>query len=243
MRNNAWLSSKRPWLSLSVALFAAAILSLPGNARAIGSTEIVNLTNTERIRNGLSPLAYNGQLASSAYAKAQHMLTYGYWAHTAPDGTSPWVFVQRSGYAYVTVGENLARDFPSDAAVMAGWMNSPSHRANILKAEYKDIGVAVAAGTMQGVPVTLVVAHYGATATMPAPKPAPSPAPKSAARPAATKPVQPVTVPAPAVQITDSPRTNIPIVKTAPPEEESSLERLLTSLARLVKPVKTDILG
>lgn len=196
MRNYAWSSSRRPWLMASAALFAVVMLITPAKAEAISAGTLISLTNNQRVQAGLVPLSYNGSLASSAYAKAQDMLAKGYWAHTSPDGLSPWTFVSSAGYNYVVVGENLAKDFSSDAGVMAAWMASPGHRANVLKPEFRDVGIAVVSGSLSGSPTTLVVAHYGArsvqSAPAPAPKPAsaPAPAPARAAAPVSRQPVQ-----------------------------------------------------
>ena len=68
------------------------------------------------------------------------MFSKNYWAHFAPDGsTSPWDFIHQSGYNYIFAGENLAKGFTDANSVVAAWMNSPSHRENILSNKYKDV--------------------------------------------------------------------------------------------------------
>ncbi len=130
-------------------------------ATSIFQSEIINLTNQERTKNGSSSLGENSLLNQAAANKAAHMFSNNYWAHYAPDGTSPWYFLNQSGYKYVWAGENLAKDFQTSAGVVQGWMNSPSHRSNLLNKSYKDIGVAVANGTLQGEETTLVVQLFG----------------------------------------------------------------------------------
>lgn len=252
MRNSAWLFSAWRRTLVGGMLFVAAVFGMPLKAQAIGASELITLTNIQRSRSGLQPLAYNGRLASSAYAKAQDMLAKGYWAHTSPDGLSPWTFVSAAGYAYVTVGENLARDFSTDAGVMAGWMGSAGHRANILKPEYRDIGVAVVNGSLGGSPTTLVVAHYGATASAPAPRPAPAPAPAPAQavkprpqpqpkpRPAAV--TQTATPPQSEAQEVDRAPAPVQIAKPVPSKRQDPKDMLIKRLVKLLDPQRTALI-
>ena len=89
------------------------------------------------------------------------MLNKGYWAHFAPDGTSPWSFFTKFGYKYKYAGENLARDFSNPGSVVNAWMASSSHRENLLSPKYKEIGIAVVEGKLNGVDTTLVVQLFG----------------------------------------------------------------------------------
>src|SRR3990172_8633047 len=63
-----------------------------GYAANISPSEVIRLTNVQRAANGLGPVTENGTLDSAALAKGNDMLAKGYWAHFAPDGTSPWSF-------------------------------------------------------------------------------------------------------------------------------------------------------
>ncbi len=96
------------------------------------------------------------------------MLAKGYWAHVAPDGTEPWDFFKAVGYKYRYAGENLARDFNSASGAVEGWMASPSHRENMLSPKYKEIGVAVIEGNLNGREATIVVQLFGTLASEPA---------------------------------------------------------------------------
>jgi len=89
-----------------------------------------------------------------------HMITNNYWVHYAPDGTTPWLFIVSSGYQYKTAGENLAKGFDTSSGVVAGWMESPTHKANVL-GDYTDVGFAVTNGILMGSETTLIVAMYG----------------------------------------------------------------------------------
>lgn len=132
-----------------------------GVAIDITSQRLYELTNQERAKAGLPALSYNATLSNAAQLKAADMFSKNYWAHNAPDGTTPWVFFQRAGYRYELAGENLARDFEYSNNVMDGWMASPGHKENILKSGYTDIGFAVANGQLDGTDTTLVVQLFG----------------------------------------------------------------------------------
>lgn len=132
-----------------------------GYATNINVGDLFNISNQERINNGLPALSLNTQLSSAALAKANDMFADNYWAHVAPDGTTPWSFILASGYDYTSAGENLAKDFSTSAGVVNGWMGSPSHRANVLNSNYADVGYAVVNGVLLGSETTLVVAEYG----------------------------------------------------------------------------------
>ena len=158
-----------------LAIFLALILLVPfvynltsvGEAKVLGYAININindlnsLSNDQRTAANLSPLNLNQSLNDAAYAKAQDMFTDDYWAHIAPDGTTPWAFVLAAGYDYATAGENLAKDFDTSNGVVSAWMNSQAHKDNILNNTYTDVGYAVVNGVLLGKETTLVVAMYG----------------------------------------------------------------------------------
>lgn len=135
--------------------------SVLGFASAITVTDVVTQTNARRAAAGLPALSFNEKLSLAAAAKGQDMMAKQYWAHTAPDGTQPWYFIKNTGYSYTVAGENLARDFMETGEMVEAWMESPTHRANIMNNEYQDIGVAVINGTLNGYETTLVVQMFG----------------------------------------------------------------------------------
>lgn len=132
-----------------------------GFATDITINKLYQLTNQEREKNHLPLLNYNEKLASAAYQKAQDMFTKNYWAHFAPDGKTPWDFILNSGYSYEYAGENLAKNFLFSDGVISAWMNSPTHRENILKSTYTDVGFAIVNGILNGEETTLVVQMFG----------------------------------------------------------------------------------
>lgn len=130
-------------------------------ATDIQTQEIIELTNEQREKESLGDLTINVELEKAATMKAEHMFAHDYWAHIAPDGTTPWFFIKQEGYEFQSAGENLARDFDNSEGVVEAWMNSPTHRENILTKQYQEIGVAVVNGTLGGQETTLVVQLFG----------------------------------------------------------------------------------
>lgn len=139
-----------------------------GYSSSITASKVVEHTNQQRSALGLSPLSVNEQLSAAAKAKASDMFQDQYWAHFSPQGKSPWDFMRQSGYRYVVAGENLARDFLHTEEMMHAWMNSPTHKENIVNGKYQEIGIAVVDGVLQGVETTLVVQMFGTRGTPPA---------------------------------------------------------------------------
>ncbi len=123
--------------------------------------QVIDGTNVERQKLGLPPLHANESLSKAAQAKAQNMFAENYWAHFSPSGKDPWGFITGSGYRFSYAGENLARNFYTSDEVVKAWMNSPTHRANLLNPHYQDIGIAVVDGVLLGQKTTLIVQEFG----------------------------------------------------------------------------------
>jgi uncharacterized protein YkwD len=132
-----------------------------GIASNITAEELIELTNQQRQQHGLPELKLNPVLVEAATQKAADMIAKNYWAHTAPDGRTPWYFFKHVNYKYLYAGENLARDFIDSQSIISAWMKSPTHRDNILSGRYRDIGIAVIHDTFQGQQTTLVVQLFG----------------------------------------------------------------------------------
>lgn len=133
-----------------------------GIAYQISDQELLNLVNSERAKNGLPALLLNAKLTNAASQKASHMFANNYWAHFAPDGTSPWSFIRGQGYNYIYAGENLARGFTTSYDTVKAWMASPTHKANILSSQFKDVGLSISEGRLQGEDTVLIVQMFGA---------------------------------------------------------------------------------
>lgn len=155
--------------SLRVALIA---LTLVGTAHAektfaadtasFTQDQIVAATNKARVAEGLSALTVDPELTKAAQMKADDMVANGYFAHFSPNGVTPWHWFDLAGYGYTEAGENLASGFTTTKGVMKGWMNSPTHKANIMGAQYEEIGVAFAKAEKNGKTVWYVVQMFGA---------------------------------------------------------------------------------
>jgi hypothetical protein len=137
------------------------LTNILGFATDISVNKLYELTNSERQKDNLATLSYNDKLAVAAGLKAQDMFSNNYWAHYGPNGSTPWDFILKSGYQYEFAGENLAKNFLFSQGVMDGWMNSPTHRENILRKDYTEVGFAVVNGTLNNEPTTLVVQMFG----------------------------------------------------------------------------------
>ena len=103
--------------------------------------KVVELVNAERAKYGLSALKLNTELSAVARAKSQDMKDKQYFSHTSPTYGSPFDMMKSFGISYKTAGENIAMGYRTPEAVVEGWMNSEGHRANILNASFKEIGV------------------------------------------------------------------------------------------------------
>lgn len=139
-------------------IYEPGVLGVSSN---ITVSQIIEGTNQERQKLGLPPLVESQALDDAARRKAANMLEENYWAHFSPTGKDPWGFISAAGYKFSYAGENLARNFSNSSDVVTAWMNSPSHRDNIASSKYKDIGIAVVDGTLQGQQTTLVVQMFG----------------------------------------------------------------------------------
>jgi hypothetical protein len=129
---------------------------------AVISSAIVDLTNTDRRVNNLEHLAVNPLLERAAQMKADDMAKNSYFAHTSPAGVTPWHWFKEAGYAFAYAGENLAIRFSDSVDVERAWMNSPTHRANILNSHFTEIGIGIAQGVYDGQPTVFVVQMFGA---------------------------------------------------------------------------------
>jgi uncharacterized protein YkwD len=132
-----------------------------GSESNINVEELLDKTNAERRKLGLSNLVLNQELNQAALAKAQDMFNDQYWAHTAPDGKQAWDFIKEANYVYRYAGENLARDFNTSSEVVTAWMNSPSHYENIANKDFTQMGLAVVTDNLNGFRTTLVVQLFG----------------------------------------------------------------------------------
>ena len=103
--------------------------------------DVLSLVNAERKKQGLNPLPLSDKLTAVANEKARDMAVNNYFSHTSPTYGSPWQMLQQYGIRYKTAGENIAYNQRSAKDVMDAWLHSSGHRANILNADFTDIGI------------------------------------------------------------------------------------------------------
>jgi uncharacterized protein YkwD len=102
---------------------------------------VVSLTNAFRQQFGLQPLTLNAKLTTAAQIHSQNMAMQDFFSHTGVDGTQPWDRMTAAGYRWSQAAENIAAGQQTPEAVVDAWINSPGHRANILNANLREIGV------------------------------------------------------------------------------------------------------
>jgi uncharacterized protein YkwD len=130
-------------------------------ASGLSSQTIVDLINQHRAQASQKPLQANAKLAAAAYTKAQDMADQGYFAHYRPsDNKRGLIFIADQGYTYQSAGENLAVYFDTELELVNGWMQSPTHRKNILNGDFVETGVGVVAGQYQGFDTYFVVQFF-----------------------------------------------------------------------------------
>jgi uncharacterized protein YkwD len=163
---------------VAVAAVVAPTLATPaplhgGRAPSALEASVLHELNAVRIEHGLRPLRLNGELRGAAAQHSREMLADGYFEHASRDGTAFWERIGRwygaGGHTRWAVGENLLWSSPdvTPAAAVARWMASPEHRANILGARWREVGVSAlhvahAPGAYHGLPVTIVTTDFGA---------------------------------------------------------------------------------
>jgi uncharacterized protein YkwD len=129
-------------------------------ATVISSTLALQ-TNEYRVTNLEKELIVSDVLTQAAQMKANDMAAKGYFSHRGPLGEEPWSWFNKVGYKYDYAGENLAVDFTESADVTTGWINSATHKANLLNEHFTEIGIATADGMFNGHKTTFVVQFFG----------------------------------------------------------------------------------
>ncbi|MFI1258577.1 CAP domain-containing protein [Streptomyces netropsis] len=135
-------SSSPPRADAPPAPDAAQAISAP---RASIAAHLLALVNRERVRAGRRPVRADARLARLAQDFSEDMARRGFFAHTDPDGRTPWDRAAKHGITTLG-GENIARGHSDAEAVMEAWMRSPGHRQNILNGDYRTIGIGMHSG-------------------------------------------------------------------------------------------------
>lgn len=178
--NKQFLKTYYPYLPLLTILFVITSIVQPWRlpnknsgvlsyATKMSVQGLLDSTNEARAQNNENPLKINSKLTKAAQSKANDMSEKDYWSHDTPSGQAPWVFISKYHYTYQKAGENLAYGFSDPGEVLAGWLNSPSHRENVLDKSFQDVGFGFAKSSnfQKSGPTTIVVAMYGTSTASP----------------------------------------------------------------------------
>ena len=152
-------------LLLELIVFIVPTLTFVGlfnnsNLATVIPVVLTTLINEERTHGQLENLTVSPILDQAAQMKAEDMAKKSYFAHTSPDGQTTWNLLDTVQYRYDYAGENLAINFTDSQDVVMAWMNSPTHRANIVKSSYREVGTGLATGIYEGKETLFVVQVY-----------------------------------------------------------------------------------
>lgn len=201
--------------AVSVALVTAPQLPEGSLPAAVLPGAVFALTNSERIEEGITAFTRNTLLDRAAQMKAEDMAKKGYYAHVSPEGLTPMHWVEKAGYSYLMVGENLVVNRDSAKEAVDAFMGSTGHRANILRSEFMEIGVGVAQGTYKNKPATFIVQIFAKPRAQ-APIVQPSRPPLAVAVAKVTPPPasKPVPVPVETKIVTEVKKVIAPVIAT-----------------------------
>jgi hypothetical protein len=124
-------------------LFTAVVLLSAALINAYDPVKMLCLVNEQRARSGLQPLGMSNQLENAAQQHSDDQARMRSMTHNGSDGSSPGDRVERAGYNWRSVAENVAYGYGDEEECMKEWMNSPGHRENILGRDYTHFGSAV----------------------------------------------------------------------------------------------------
>jgi uncharacterized protein YkwD len=128
-------------LALSAVMLTAALFNVPASSASPDLNRVIELTNEHRRAAGCANLAWNAALGTAAQRHANDMAANNYFSHTSRNGASFGSRIRQAGYHYRLAAENIAAGQQSPEEVVAGWMSSPGHRANILNCRLRHVGI------------------------------------------------------------------------------------------------------
>ncbi|MCF7843905.1 CAP domain-containing protein [Candidatus Gracilibacteria bacterium] len=131
----------------------------------IATDVLIDLTNESRLAYNYKPLVRNTVLDQAAELKGKDMASKQYFSHNSPDGVTPWYWLRQVGYNFLYAGENLAINFTDATEVEEAWLGSPTHRANIMNAQFHEIGIATVQGFYNSYPTIYIVQMFGTPAS------------------------------------------------------------------------------
>ena len=142
-----YADARQVWIVIA-APFAPPVAALLPQAAGQRVLELVNQARAaprncgERAFKAAPPVRWNDVLAEAARLHAEDMARHGYFSHTGRDGSTPAQRVLRAGYRYRSTGENIAAGAQTPDEVVAGWIKSPGHCANLMSPAYTEMGAA-----------------------------------------------------------------------------------------------------
>jgi uncharacterized protein YkwD len=149
-------------LILGLIIVIASVVAA-NDSRAYGISQDAIITQTNQ--NRASQLIPDSILTKAAQAKADDMASKGYFSHMSPTGKSPWSFIKDQNYRYKVAGENLAVYFTDTQTLVNAWMNSPSHKQNIINPQFTHTGVGIAEGLYKGYRTYFIVQLFALPVT------------------------------------------------------------------------------
>lgn len=137
------------------------LISYKGFLANIASGVLIDLTNMDRASLSIDKLTASPLLEEAANLKAKDMAEKGYFAHTSPEGITPWYWFSEVGYRFKYAGENLGVNFTDSNLLHQAWLDSVKHKKNILNENFTEIGVGTAEGIYKGRSAVFVVQMFG----------------------------------------------------------------------------------
>jgi uncharacterized protein YkwD len=129
-------------------------VQVTGLSQSAMEASIACLINDQRGSYGVSPVQPNADLRQAALSHSSEMVSQGYFEHTCPVGVTFVDRIAATGYTqgarFWEVGENLvwgSGSLSTPQSLVTSWMNSPPHRENLLRARFREIGIAAVVGT------------------------------------------------------------------------------------------------
>ncbi len=137
------IKNANPHINNPDLIYPGQIITIPEKDLTVTEfeSEVVRIVNEKRAQNGLNELTQDWELSRVARYKSQDMKDNNYFSHISPVYGSPFEMIKNFGISYRTAGENIAKGRLNPKSVVNAWMNSSGHRANILNASFKKIGV------------------------------------------------------------------------------------------------------
>jgi uncharacterized protein YkwD len=126
------------------------------------ASQVIVAVNKQRREAGLPELLIDEKLSAAAAEKAAHMSEYQYFSHIHSESGKKWSdFILEQEYDYLVAGENLANGFYTVNEMVDAWMESPTHRENILNDNVDETGVGISYGELNGTQTIFVVQTFG----------------------------------------------------------------------------------